>query len=95
MIWLLLLPFLNSETCLTKTGATHILVNKRLLSHYITRGLRPEDIRWGEFSRFERRCLTLVTMLPDGPLYRISPSTAARDWPARVATAARDASRDR
>jgi hypothetical protein len=72
--WLLMLPFLDANTCLAETGVTHILVNNNVLRYYVYRGLQPKAISWDRFSQFERKCLTLVAMLPEGPLYSISSS---------------------
>jgi hypothetical protein len=91
--WLLILPFVDANTCLTETGATHILVNNGLLTYFTHRGLQPEAIGWDRFAQFERRCLTLVAMLPEGPLYSISSSASHDRESASVDSTSRDAPR--
>jgi dolichyl-phosphate-mannose-protein mannosyltransferase len=69
--WLLLSRLHLTQTCLSGTNITHVLVNRVVLDYLISRGLTYEAVDWPDFDAFARKCLTPVIVEPGYVLFAV------------------------
>jgi hypothetical protein len=70
--WALLSSRVGSGQCLGKSGITHVLANQGSAMYYAARGVPAEVLRWDEFERFTKSCLTPIYTDSGLTLYRVA-----------------------
>lgn len=73
--WPLLAVHLAGDTCLHRTGVTHVLVNEAALHYYVERGMDPAVLAWDAFDGFRAACLKEVDRSGSHTLYEVRQAT--------------------
>lgn len=69
--WPLLNQTAAAESCLARTGITHVVINRRSLEYYIGRGASAEVFRVRELREFIDRCLMPLSEVRSYLIFRV------------------------